>query len=177
MKPTLIIMMGPSGAGKSYWAKQIADTHEDAVIISRDKIRFALLHPEDDYFAVEPAVLRQYYHNINFALQNHKYVIADATHISKRSRKQLFENVKTNTLRVVGIWVEVPLNIALKQNAARTGRARVPEEVIQRMYRYKLTPQNDEPFNEVIYISPHEDIALGKANTGITSINQKLREI
>lgn len=177
MNSTLIVMMGPSGAGKSFWAKQIADSHEDTVIVSRDRIRFALLHDDDDYFAVEPAVVRQYYHNINFALQNHKYVIADATHISKKARKQLFKNVKANAQRIVGVWVEVPLDIALKQNAARTGRACVPGDVIRQMYKRKLTPQNDEPFDEVIYISPHEDMALGRVSTGITSIKEKLGAI
>lgn len=177
MKPTLIVMMGPAGSGKSFLTEEIKKSHEDTVIVSRDKIRFALLQPEDDYFAVEPAVIRQYYYNINFALQNHAYVIADATHISKKVRKQFFRNVKTDGVRVVGIWVEVPLGVAIKQNAQRTGRARVPEEVIKQMYKNKFTPQEDERFDEVIYVNPHEDMALGRVSTGITSIKKKLHLI
>lgn len=177
MKPTLIVMMGPAGTGKSFLAEEIKKSHEDTIIVSRDKIRFALLHLEDDYFAVEPEVIRQYYYNINFALQNHAYVIADATHLSKRSRKQFFRNVKIDDVRVVGIWVEVPLNVALKQNRQRTGRACVPEEVIKQMYKSKLTPRDNEPFDEIIYVNPHEDIALGCVSTGITSIKEKLHSI
>jgi tRNA uridine 5-carbamoylmethylation protein Kti12 len=179
MKPTLVVMMGPAGTGKSFLAEEIKKSHEDTIIVSRDKIRFALLRPEDDYFAVEPEVIRQYYYNINFGLhsQRHAYVIADATHLSKRSRKQFFRNVKTDNVRVVGIWVEVPLDVALKQNRQRTGRACVPEKVIKQMYKSKLTPQDDEPFDEIIYVNPHEDIALGRVSTGITSIKEKLHLI
>ena len=179
MKPTLIVMMGPAGAGKSFLAEEIKKSHEDTVIASRDRIRFALLQQEDDYFAVEPEVVRQYYYNINFALHsaNHAYVIADATHLSKKARKQFFRNVKTDCVRVVGIWVEVPLGVAIKQNAQRTGRARVPEEVIKQMYKRKLTPQNNEPFDEIIYVNPHENMALGRVSTGITSIKEKLHLI
>lgn len=177
MKPTLVVMMGPAGTGKTFLAEEIKKSHEDTIIVSRDKIRFALLQPEDDYFAVEPAVVRQYYYNINFALQNHAYVIADATHISKKSRKQFFRNVKIDNVRVIGVWVEVPLNVALKQNKQRTGRARVPENVIKQMYKNKLTPQDDEPFDEIIYVNPHDDIALGRVSTGITSIKEKLHLI
>lgn len=161
----------------TFLAEEIKKSHEDTIIVSRDKIRFALLQPEDDYFAVEPAVIRQYYYNINFALQSHAYVIADATHLSKGSRKQFFRNVKTDNVRVVGIWVEVPLDVALKQNGQRTGRACVPEEVIKQMYKSKLTPRDNEPFDEIIYVNPHEDMALGRVSTGITSVKEKLHLI
>lgn len=177
MKPTLIVMCGPQACGKSTLAKWIEESHEDCVLVSRDKIRFALLGEDDDYFAKEDKVVRQYFHNINRGLQNHKYVIADATHISRKSRNQLFKNVNTNNVRVVGVWVEVPLQVAIKQNEQRTGRARVPEEVIRRAFRTKLTPQNDERFDEMIYLNPNEDLGLGNVSTGLTSIREKLELI
>lgn len=177
MKPTLILMMGPSGCGKSYFAKKIEETHEDCIIVSRDKIRFALLEENDDYFAKEDQVLRQFYYNINFSLQNHKYVVADATHLTKKARKQFFRNVNTRGVRVVGVWVEVPLVAALSQNSSREGRARIPDDVVVNMFKRKISPQEDEPFNEVLYISPHEDIALGKVSQGIESVVEKIKSI
>lgn len=177
MEKTLIVMMGPAAVGKSYFAKKIQESHDDCVLVSRDKIRFALLKEDDELYAKEPEVLRQYFHNINFALQHHKYVIADALHISKRARRQLFSNVRLKGVRVVGVWIEVPVDVALKQNAARTGRAVVPEEEIRAMFKRKCSPQEDEPFDEVIFVSPHQDMAIGKVSIGIESIVRKLEEI
>lgn len=177
MDKTLIVVMGPAAVGKSYFAKKIQESHDDCVIVSRDKIRFALLKDGEDYFAKENEVLRQFYHNINFALQNHKYVIADATHISKRSRNQLFRNVNINNVRVVGVWIEVPVDIALKQNQARTGRGVVPDDVIRNMFKSKCSPQEGEPFDDVIFVSPHQDMAIGKVSTGIESVVKKLERI
>lgn len=177
MKSTLIVMCGPQACGKSTLAKWIEDSHEDCILVSRDKIRFALLGEDEDYFAKEKLVLRQFFHNINEGLQNHKYVIADATHISRKSRNQLFSNVNTKGVRVVGVWVEVPMHVAIKQNEQRTGRARVPEEVIRRAFRTKFTPQNDERFDEMIYVNPQEDLGLGNVSTGLTSIREKLETI
>ena len=82
MKTKLIIFMGPSGSGKSYLAKHIQETHDDCIIVSRDAIRFALLKDGEDYFAHEDEVVRRYYDNINRAIGVHKYVIADATHLT-----------------------------------------------------------------------------------------------
>lgn len=176
-KSTLIVMCGPSSCGKSTLAKWIADSHEDCIIVSRDRIRFALLDDDDDYFAKEDKVVRQFYYNINMGLQNHKYVIADATHITRPSRNKLFGNLSLKNVRVVGVWVEVPMHVAIKQNKQRVGRAKVDENVIRRMFKIKLTPQNDERFDEVIYVNPHEDLALGNINTGLCGIRERLENI
>jgi predicted kinase len=177
MNHTLIIMAGPSGVGKSVMANVIADSHDDCVIISRDKIRFSLLQEGEDYFAHEDDVVRNYYDALNSMLQTHEYVIADATHATKKARRQLFANVNTKNVRVVGVWIEVPLEVALKQNAARSGRARVDDEVVKRMYRYKVSPQKEEGFNEVIFISGHTDQAASDSAPFVSNIFDKLQAI
>lgn len=178
MKHTLIVMIGASGIGKSYLAKYIQDTHDDCVIVSRDKIRFAMLHDDDDYFEYENEVERNFYSAITTMLRTHKYVIADATHLTVKSRRKLFNNITLPSgTHVIGVCIEAPLSIALRQNAMREGRARVPEKAIRRMYKYKVSPQEGEPFDELIFISREHDLAIGSKSAKLESAFNKLKEI
>ena len=178
MKHTLIVMMGCSGVGKSFLARFIANTHEDCVIVSRDAIRFAMLGRGEDYFAHEDEVIKHFYQNISDALRIHKYVIADATHLSVKARRRLFSNVKIpSDTRIVGVWIETSVETALRQNAARTGLARVPDDVIRRMFKSKVSPRKDEPFDEVIFISRDSNVAIGSASPTIEEVYEKLAAI
>lgn len=178
MKSTLIMMMGPAGCGKSYLAKKIEDTHEDCIIVSRDDIRFALLKPNEDYFAHEKEVERLFYRTISDMLLVHKYVIADATNLTPKSRNKFFSNVNLpSKSKVIGVWIEVDESTAQKQNEARTGLRKVPSEVISRMYRYKVSPTSDEPFDDVVYISAHTDQAISTFNPTIGKVIDRLSEI
>ena len=178
MKNTLIVMVGASGIGKSYLAKHIQDTHEDCVIVSRDKIRFAMLRDGDDYFKYEHKVERNFYSTITTMLRTHKYVIADATHLTTKSRRKLFNNITLPSgTRVIGVCIDAPLAIALRQNAMREGRARVPEEAIRRMYKHKVSPQEGEPFDELIFISREHDLAIGNKSAKLESAFDKLKDI
>lgn len=178
MKHNLIVMMGASGVGKSYLAKHIADTHEDCVIVSRDAIRFAMLGKGEDYFAHEDEVIKHFYQNISDALRVHEYVIADATHLSVKARNRLFSNISIPSgTRVVGVWIETSVETALQQNAARTGLARVPEDVIRRMFKTKVSPRKNEPFDEVIFISRDSNVAIGFASPSIEEVYAKLEAI
>lgn len=178
MENTLIVMMGPAGIGKSYIAKKFAETHEDTIICSRDAIRFSLLKDGEDYFAHEDEVIKKFYKNISDALRVHKYVIADATHITIKARNQLFSNIKIpSTTKVIGFWIEAPIQIAIKQNEQRSGLAKVPEDAIRRMYKHKVSPRETEPFDEIFYISKDVDLAIGKKSIKITDIMTKMQEI
>lgn len=177
MNHTLIVMCGPAGVGKSTLAKKIEESHEDCVTVSRDAIRFAMLKPEDDYFAHEDEVTMKFYKAVENMLKTHEYVIADATHISKKSRAKLLKALHLSSARKVAVWIEVPLDVALKQNTLRTGRACVPEDAIKRMYRYKVSPSKDEGFDEVIYVSPHIGEAAGDTPPFVSDIFSKLESI
>lgn len=178
MLHTLIVMCGPSGVGKSFLAKHIADTHDDCVIVSRDAIRFAMLGKGEDYFAHEDEVIKRFYQNISDALRIHKYVIADATHLSVKARRRLFSNISMpSRTHVVGVWIETSVETALRQNAARTGLARVPEDVIRRMFKTKVSPRKNEPFDEVIFVSRDSNLAIGSASPTIEEVYEKLEAI
>lgn len=150
MDSVLIVMMGVAGSGKSTRAKEIAEKCEDCVIVSRDEIRFSLLKPGEDYFAHEKKVEKIFYKTISNMLLVHKYVIADATHITIKSRNKLFNNISHDKIKIIGVWVEATEEVAQKQNHMRTGIRRVPRDVITSMFRNRVFPIDTEPFDKII---------------------------
>lgn len=146
--------MGVPAAGKSSLTRMLCDKH-NARIVSRDAIRFSKLMPGDDYFKYEDDVINEYYDTINTELRNSDcdMVIADATHVSKKSRREFWRCVHIpKDVKVIGVWVEIPKKVAISRNANREGLAKVPDNVIYNMYKSMVKPQSHEPFDDVIFI-------------------------
>lgn len=178
MEHTLIIMMGPAGIGKSYWAKQFQKKHDDCVIVSRDHIRFSLLDTKDNYFEYEDKVEQTYYDTINNMLLTHKYVIADATQITRKSRKKLMQNLKLpSRTKRIGVWIEGPIQLAMRNNSQKTGRAYVDPNIIQQMYTYKVSPQKWEGFDEIIFISQEQNLTSSTNESGLKNNIDRLNSM
>lgn len=141
----LYILAGIPGCGKSYWAHEHC-AELDAKIVSRDSIRFNYMAndpdciPSVDYFKYEKYVTKDFYNQINWALYDSNNVIADATHISWKSLRKTVENCGENAERIILVYFNRGLDIALPQNAKREGVERVPEEVIRRMWANRYQP-------------------------------------
>ena len=164
MARVLIIMSGVSGSGKSYCAKEIIPvmirnntiTKNDECAyysyISRDSIRFSLLDEKDSYFAKEDEVYKEFIESIIYPITYYDqrediYVVADATHINKYSRKKLYDSVKGWFDSYVVVNVKTPLEVCLERNAERKGRFKVPEHTIRKMYKdYKPAKYDKELF-------------------------------
>ena len=145
----LYMMCGIPGSGKSTY---VATNFPDATIVSRDAIRFALLKEGDDYFAYEDMVLSIFYSEIQNAIDSdgEQDIIIDATHLTPKARTTCLQNLKNlDKVNLVALSIEVPLAIALYRNDKRTGRARVPDTVIRKMYKSYKIPTVEEGFNEV----------------------------
>ena len=96
----LHLLVGCPGSGKSHFVNQ-----QEGMKISRDQIRFAMLKPNDDYFAKEKQVFETFVFEVNTALNSGENVVvwADATHNKIQGRKDLLKNlnIPKNTKLIV----------------------------------------------------------------------------
>lgn len=141
----LLLMCGIPGSGKSTWAKEFI-ANNDAMLISRDSIRFALLKEGEDYFSHEKEVTECFYNMVHKALEAkvYDYVIADATHNTIRSRTDSLKGIEPHTIEgveIIPVYFDVPVEVCKERNAQREGRARVPDEVIERMAKQRSLPK------------------------------------
>lgn len=154
----LILMMGVPGSGKSTYARNVLRYGD--IYISRDEIRYSMLTDEDDYFAKENEVIETFIQYIDEALaetQHQGKVYADATHLSPKGRAQVLKQLK-NKNKVSVIYLDIPLNVILKRNAQREGRALVPENIVRRMYNSIILPTRAEGIEKLIIIDENQEV-------------------
>ena len=144
----MYIVIGIPGSGKSYYIRNHAKDND--VIVSRDQIRFNLLKDGDDYFAKEKEVYDTFINQINAAVADGRDVWVDQTSINRGSRTKLFNRLVNKPDELIGIYFNVPVQVALQRNAQRTGRALVPEDSIISMATFLRRPTKDEGFTEII---------------------------
>lgn len=158
----LYVMVGIPGSGKSYIADILAKEINGAVV-SRDTIRFNCLNEEDEYFAKEKEVFKEYLNEIQYYLDIGESVIADATHLNAPSRIKLLSNLYfTEEDYVVPVVIDTPFEICKERNAQRTGRSRVPDDVLKSMYDSFTDPAEDPSYirpryYDILYIEEKED--------------------
>lgn len=145
----LIMFCGPAGCGKSTEAKRMQDSMTaqgySVAYVSRDDIRYSLISENADYFSEEKKVFSKFLSAINSNLTNHDMVIVDATHLNRRSRGKVLEEIKFRSdTTLFCLYMTTPENIAQQLNRKREGRARVPENVISQMYERYEHPTFDE---------------------------------
>ena len=151
----LYLMCGPAGSGKTTWVREHA-TPGVSAHISRDRIRFDMVHPDDYYFSREDDVYAEFCGEIHDALHCPwvEEVYADATHLTKKAREKLIKNIRVplETLDIRAVAVKPSVEQCLAQNAQRSGRELVPEKVIMNMYSSFEDPWDDDiEYTEIIY--------------------------
>jgi predicted kinase len=128
-------MVGCPGSGKSTYANDLAERETNIVVVSRDEIRFSIISEEDEYFSKEKAVFKEFTRQIDEHLTKGEDVIADATHLNKKSRYKLIKNLSVRPDEINVIYVKTSLNECQIRNARRKGtRSFVPEDVIEKMF-------------------------------------------
>ena len=144
-KPTLYILCGVPGCGKSTWVREKMKENVNPIepkwaYISRDEVRFSIIKEEDDYFSKEKQVFGEYVRRICESLKDTYVVntIADATHLNKISRDKLINAIYRMypelEFDIVMVYFDIPVEVCIFRNNKRSGRARVPENVIKNMY-------------------------------------------
>lgn len=145
----LIMFCGIPGSGKSTEARRMADSLAARGLtvehISRDELRFSMLSDESEYFSKEKEVFSKFVEKMNNSLNKNDCTIIDATHISKASRAKILRRVENPTnVRLLVLYLTTPLDVCMQQNDLRTGRERVPQEVIQGMAEQFEEPTKKE---------------------------------
>lgn len=132
----IILTCGIPGSGKSTWAKRKLANYDYYKHVSRDEIRFSLVAPGAPYFSKEREVFKRFVDQICKFDKEGFDVIADATHISKISRKKLIDAVLAkNPNAIFGVaYFDTPYEECLERNEFRLGtRQHVPLHVMEEM--------------------------------------------
>lgn len=147
----LWLTVGIPGSGKSYFglnkfSELTGVVNESVKIVSRDAIRFSLITESDKYFAKEEEVFSNFIEEITKALNDDAItdVIADATHLTPKSRQKVLNQISRDNVNIGFICFETDLYVCLGRNSLRTGREKVPEDVILNMKKALVYPTQNE---------------------------------
>lgn len=145
-KTNLWIMCGVPGSGKSYFAKNTLMVDDSWCYVSRDEVRFSMVKEDEPYFSKEKQVFNKFCKEIIYACGCDEFhnVIADATHLNTASRMKLINRLSLDDVNVFCVNMNTPESICISRNKNRTGREKVPEDVIHKMYVSRTHPKNDD---------------------------------
>ncbi|MCX4237030.1 MULTISPECIES: polynucleotide kinase-phosphatase [Streptomyces] len=128
---SLVVLIGASGSGKSTFARRHFKPTE---VISSDFCRGLVADDENDQSASKDAFdVLGYIAGKRLAAG--RRTVVDATSVQSDSRKQLIELARKHDVLPIAIVLDVPEEVCVARNAARTDRAGVPRRVIQRHVR------------------------------------------
>lgn len=155
--PRLTVLCGLQGSGKSTYAKSLK-----AEVVSSDAIRKEFPGIKND------TTFQKVYERINKLLSEGKNVVLDATNITNKSRRQVFQNVKVPCKKICVIF-NIPYNICLERVRERNKKGDehfVPEEIVENYYHSFQIPFYEEGWDEIRFIyEPTEDESVAWLGT------------
>lgn len=155
----VFLLSGIPGSGKSTWVrKNLTPTSE---WISRDRVRFAIVSEDEEYFSHEDEVFDTFISYINQMIHdpNKDTIYIDATHLNKASRWKTLNKLHLNKVTELNsVCFTTPLDICQERNAKRTGRELVPSNVIDKMFTSFTIPTPEEDFDHVYLINENEEM-------------------
>lgn len=98
----------------------------------------------------------------NLALENGSTLV-DSTNLSEKSRARLLNYIKTECAAIVVLFMDTTVSTALKRNALRKEREKVPDEELIKMYsRIEIPCNNGEDINYLVTIAENNEIKITK---------------
>jgi predicted kinase len=149
MKGILIVTVGIPGSGKTSWVKDYIEENKDKNIevISSDEIRKELLNDIKDQ-SKNKEIFDIMKERTKRSLSNGHITIYEATNISSKRRRALLKEMKKYYSKAICLFKYKNLIDCIIDNDTRSKR--VPDEVIERMYKNIEIPHKCEGFDEVI---------------------------
>ena len=144
----LIVMVGLQGSGKSTIAEELKDGLENCEIVSSDQIR-----KEYNHQITNDKVFKIYYERARKFLEEGKSVILDATNITMKSRRQVFEQLKGIDCTKCCYIVNTPVNICADRLIERNKTNEQEEVPLEVLYKYLKSfemPFMEEGWDEII---------------------------
>ena len=131
----LVILMGIQATGKStFFAERFADTH---IRLNLDMLRTR--HRERILFEA--------------CLEAKQPVVIDNTNPTREDRARYIGPARQHHFGVVGYYFQSQLQEAMARNAARIGKARIPDAGLRAVYARLEPPARTEGFDELSYVT------------------------
>ncbi len=155
MAGKLIIMVGIPGSGKSTYAKEtLLQANPTWKYVSRDEVRYEYVSDKNHYFDHEKEVYKEFCNRIDMHLINGDTVIADATHLNRRSRDKLIHSLTVKPDEIIAVVCKTPFEICMERNSAREGIIRVPDSHMYRMKNSFQVPNLvSENIDKLVWVS------------------------
>ena len=129
-----IIFCGIQASGKTtYYQQHFLQTH---LRISMDLLRTR--HRERKFFEL--------------CLQTGQRFVVDNTNPTAEERSRYVQPALEKRFKIIGFFFESPLEEAIRRNAGRSGKARIPEKGIGGAYKRLELPQLSEGFHELFKV-------------------------
>lgn len=144
-KPVLTMMCGLVGSGKSTHARKLAQEN-NSIIFSSDELREELYGDINDQMHNHELFV-ELHRRIKIALKDGNNVIYDACNLSSKRRISFLQELKHIPCWKNCIIVATPYEQCMENNINRDRR--VPDYVIERMYKSFDTPYYYEGFDSI----------------------------
>lgn len=142
----LVILIGLQASGKSTFRRNQFDPSH--VVVSKDN------------FQNNRRPSRRQEQLIRAAFREGRSVVVDNTNPRVEDRTTLVRLGREYSATVAAYFVRSTVELSLARNAAREGRARVPEVGILSTAKVFVPPSWSEGFDELYYITPAADMSF-----------------
>ena len=102
-------------------------------ITSQEKLKFSMLSIQEELEKEEAA-----------------NIYVDATHLNEKARNKVLDRLDLRNADLYAVDFNMPLDVCIKQNALRSGRAFVPVSQVRRMWHQYDAPTENEKYKYTV---------------------------